>query len=222
MDKEEIALIRRIRYGQIDAKELTALYYDHAGNYRIQFNLLQHPSFSERLALNVIPRLYTIDLIRLVKNPRTNPFIRKRAEMEFVNKYPRYPLGEKLGYMRIAPLTLLNHFIAERDKRILEVMLQNPQCTETLLMKMINREDHNDAKAALYEILVESDWLKRRTIAEAVSYDIDAPIRALLLVLPYLSLENLDRLFSSDQTHRAVKNGITEYLNKRVKGQGRL
>ncbi len=212
MDKLELQIIRKIKFGNINSKELLEIYHNYEGNYRVILFLIQHPSFSEKIALNVIPRLFTVDLLRVIKNRRTNPFIRKRAEIEFVNKYPRYPLGEKIGYMKIAPTSLLNHFIRERDKTLLEVMIKNPQCTEELILKMINLEDGGDGKFNFYEVIVDTEWIKRRQIAEGIANDKSAPIRVMLQILPYLSITNLNKLYNSDYIHKTIKNGITEYL----------
>jgi len=217
LDNNELKLLRRIKYGHIGSEELVSLYNEYAGNYRMRFALVQHPSFPVKTALNIIPSLFTIDLIRLVKNRRTNPFIRKRAEIEFVNKYPRYPLGEKITYMRIAPRSLLNYFIREKDKKILKEMLNNPQCTEELILKMINLEDEGKGKFELYDVLSESEWFKRRMVAEAIANDKTAPIKIILKILPYLSIKNLNKIYSSVNTHKTIKKGITEYLNNRVK-----
>jgi hypothetical protein len=215
LDKE-LALLRRIKYGQISSEELLSLSYEYANNYRVKFALLQHPSFPVRSALNIIPTLFTIDLVRLIKNRRTNPFIRKRAEVEFVNKYPRYPLGEKITYMKIAPLSLLNRFIREKDKRILKEMLNNAQCTEELVLKMINLEDEGKGKFEFYDVLSDTEWYKRRQVAEGIANDKSAPIKIILKVLPYLSVSDLNKMFKSVDTHQTIKRGITEYLNSRV------
>ena len=137
--------------------------------------------------------------------------------MEFINKYPRYPIGEKIGYMKIAPTSLLNYFIRERDKRLLEIILKNPQCTEELILKMINLEDGGEGKFNFYEVIVETEWIKRRQIAEGIANDKNAPIRVMLKIIPYLSISNLNKLFNSDDIHKTIKNGITEYLNNRIK-----
>ncbi len=216
MDKIELQIVRKIKFGNINAKELLDVYYNNEGNYRIVFFLIQHPSFSEKIALNIIPRLFTIDLLRIIKNRRTNPFIRKRAEIEFVNKYPRYAQGEKITYMKTAPISLLNYFICENDIKILNEILDNPQCTEELILKMINREDGLKGKYNFYEVLVNKEWIKRRQIAEGIANDKKAPIKIMLEILPYLTINNLDKLFNSINTHKIIKNGITEYLNNRI------
>jgi len=212
----ELEVLRRIKYGHISSDELLSLSNEYSNSYRIRFALLQHPSFPVKFALNIIPSLFTIDLVKLVKNRRANPFIRKRAEVEFVNKYPRYPLGEKITYMRIAPLSLLNHFINEKDKRILKEIFGNPQCTEELILKMINFEDGGNGKFELYEALSETEWYKRRQVAEGIVNDKSAPIKIILMVLPYLSITDLNELYSSTDIHQTIKRGITEYLNSRI------
>lgn len=136
---QELDLLRKIHFGSVTEDELLDIYYQNPDNYRIRLNLAMHPRFPEKFAIDIIARLFSADLLRVIKNRRTRPNIRKRAEQEFTYKYQRFPLGEKISYMKIAPYSLLNYFIEEKDKHILAVILDNTNCTEELVLKFINR-----------------------------------------------------------------------------------
>jgi hypothetical protein len=209
---QELDLIRKLRFGSVSEQELLDIFYQYRDSYRMKLNLVMHPRFPEKYALNIISHLYAVDLIRVIKNKRTNPFIRKKAELEFREKYKRFPLGEKLSYMKIAPYSLLNYFIGERDKRVLEVMFNNTGCTEELVLKFINREA---ARHVVYEALSSTEWYKRPAVAEAIAHDIQAPIRMLIDILPYISKRTLRKLYEKEGTHQIVKKNIIEYFRKR-------
>lgn len=205
---EELELLRKLHFGAVTEAELLDIHYRYRDDYRMQMNLAMHPRFPEKMAMNIVPRLFAMDLLRVVKNKRTNPFIRKKAEMEFNNRYEKFPLGEKLGYMKFAPQSLLLHHVEEADTRILEVMLNNPNCTEELVLRLINRRS---PRHTVYEVLVNTEWYKRRTVAEATAHDPEAPIRILIDILPFLSKRTLRKLYESDGAHDIVKKSIIRY-----------
>ncbi|MCP5109113.1 MAG: hypothetical protein GY950_37375 [bacterium] len=208
---DELELLRKLHFGSVSEDELMDMFHRFRDNYRMQLNLAMHPKFPEKFALNIIPRLFVIDLIRVIKNKRTNPFIRKKAELEFRQKYNKFALGEKLSYMKIASSGLMRHFIEERDKRVLEVMLNNAACTEELLILFINRKT---PRHDFYEVLLATEWYKRPAVAEAVVYDAEAPIRMLVTVLPYLSRRTLRKLYENEATHDIVKRSIITYYSE--------
>jgi len=208
---QELDLIRKLHFGSVTEQELMDIFYQYRDNYRMKLNLVMHPKFPEKYALNIISYFFAIDLIRVIKNKRTNPFIRKKAELEFSEKYKRFPLGEKLSYMKIAPHSLLNYFMGERDKRVMEVMLKNTGCTEELVLKFINRED---SRNVVYEALSSTEWYMRPAVAEAIAHDTQAPIRMLIDILPYISKRTLRKLYEKKDTHKIVKKNITEYYRR--------
>ncbi len=210
--ENEFELLRKLRFGSIAEQELLDIYYRYRDSYQVLFHLVQHPKFPERFSLNIIPDLFSMDLLRVIKNMRTRPYVRKRAELEFTNRYNKFPMGEKLSYIRIAPYSLLNYFIEEKDARILKVILNNVQCTEELVVKFINRKN---PRFAFYEALDSTEWYKRPQIAELVARDGQAPIKLMLKIVPYLSLDTLKAVYKREDIHRIVKRNIVSYLKQK-------
>lgn len=210
--ENELEILTKLHRQTLPEEELIDIFYQNRDKYRVLLHLTQQPRFPEKLALNIIPKLYPMDLIRVVKNKRTNSAIRKRAELEFVNKYNKYPMGEKLSYIKAAPNSLLNYFIEENEKSILEAILKNTYCTEEVLLKFVNRKTD---KTSFYEALYATEWYKRPQVALAISNDAQAPIRILVAIIPYLSLKHLETLYKSEKTHHIIKKNIIQYLQDR-------
>lgn len=210
--ENELELLTQLYRKTLPEEELIDIFYQNRDKYRVLLQLLQQPRFPEKHALNIIPKLYPMDLIKVVKNKRTNAGIRKRAELEFVNKCKKYPLGEKISYIKVASNSLLNYFIEENEKTILEAILKNPYCSEEILLKFVNRKTD---KTFFYEVLCDTEWYKRPQVALAISHDPQAPIRILVIIIPYLSLKQLEELFKSKKTHQIVKTNIMQYLQDR-------
>lgn len=200
-DTTEIDLLRRIHRGGLSPAELEEMADRFADRYRVQVALIQNPRFPVRRALNFIPSLFPADLMRLIRNKMANPQLRRRAELEFFTKFRRFPLGEKITFARMAPVELLRGLIESKDQRILEVILQNANCTQEVVMTGLLRDGDRES---LFAALNESRWVRQPGIASLISRQPDAPIKILMSVIPWLNSSDLERLESASGTHESI------------------
>jgi len=184
----------------------------HHLDYRGLLHLVQHPKFPQSISLGIISKLFTVDLARVVKNVKTNPFVRKKAENEFMQRYRRLALGEKVSLLKLAPNALLMNLSDENQPQLLETMLNSPNCSEGVVLRFINR--HGE-RSSLYVALDNSPWHMNPAVAAAVAHDPEAPIKIILKVIPYLGLAGLQEMFRDDSTHQIVRDRIREYLEQR-------
>ena len=205
MSNPEIDLLKRLRFGVLSEQELLDIFFQSRGKYRVVCQLIQHPKFPEAQALNVLAELFSMDLIRVIKNKRTNPFVRRKAELEFSLRYEKIPAGEKISHLRMAPLQVLVHLLREKNSRSLQVIFENPECTEDLVLRFLNRPAD---KPPVYEALMATPWPKRPRVAEAVIRDPHAPIRVLLDIVPILNHNQLKWLYEDGNAHQRVKEAI--------------
>ena len=210
--ENEFEILKKLKTGAVTEQELLDIYHLGRDKYNILFHLVQHPKFPERFSLNIVPDLFSMDLVRVMKNTRTRPYVRKKAEIEFTLRYNKLPLGEKLSYMKIAPLALLNYFVEEKDRRIIEVILNNIYCTEELVLKFINRKSR---KYEFYAALDVTEWYKRPLVAESISLDDEAPIKVMLKIIPYLSVNKLKAIYKRKGTHQIVRKNIVNFISQK-------
>jgi len=212
LKKRELDILKKLQSGGIDSKYLIGIYEEFKSNYRIKFNLIQHPAFPVDTSLNVISSLFTTDILNITKNKRSNPFIRKRCEVEFSQRYKKISKGEKISLLKRAPLNLLEHFVNEKDVDILKVILNSPNCTEDLIIKFVNR---GNERIKLYNVLIETDWMKNRRVCYAISFDKEVPIRIWMEIIPYIELRRLKEISEKISLHEIVKRSINGILLKK-------
>jgi len=176
---DALNVIKRLQSSAISQEELEDIHRRHKDEYRVLLHLAQHPKFPQGLALGILSKLFAVDLVRVIKNVKTNPFVRKKAELEFMQRYKRLALGEKSALLKMAPNTLLL------------AILQNPNCSEDVVLRFVNR---GLERSVFYQALGETAWFQSPAVAEAVAHDPEAPIKALLAVIPYLGLTGLQKL----------------------------
>ena len=214
MENTELNILRKLQSGGVDSNYLIGIYEEYKSNYRIKLNLIQHPGFPVDTALNVISSLFTTDLLNVTKNKRTNPFIRKRCEIEFTQRYNKIPKGEKISLMKRAPINLIEHFVDEKDDTILSVLIENPNCTEDLIIKFVNR---GSERAQVYNKLVNTEWIRNRRVCYAISFNKEVPIRVWMEIIPNLQLNRLKDLAKKLGLHENVRRKVEAFLLKRSK-----
>ncbi len=208
-------VIRQLQRSALSLEELEEIHRRYKDDYRVLLGLAQHPRFPQGLALGILSKLFAVDLVRVIKNVRTNPFVRKKAELEFLQRYRRLALGEKISLLKMASNSLLLALIDEDHPRLLQAILQNPSCSEEVVLRFVNRS-HD--RSHFYQALAETAWFRSPTVAEAVAHDPEAPIRILLEIIPHLGLAGLQKLFRNDSTHQAVRDHIRSYIENREAG----
>jgi hypothetical protein len=208
-----IDIIRKLTLASTGQEELEQIYRSYKDDYRVLLNLVQHPKFPQSMSLGIISKLFSPDLVRVVKNVRTNPFVRKKAELEFLQRYRRLALGEKIALLKIAPNALLLALCDENQPQLIETIFNSPHCSEDVVLRFINRS--GGECGAVYDALDRSAWHMNPAVAAAVAHDPEAPIKIVLKIIPYLGLAGLQTLFSDEATHQIVRDRIRDFLLNR-------
>ena len=211
-----LSVIKRLQDSGIGQEELEVIYSQCRNEYRVLLQLAQHPRFPQSLSLGIISKLFAVDLVRVIKNVKANPYIRKKAELEFLQRYKRLALGEKISLLKMAPNVLLFDFSEENDPRLIQVILQNPNCSEEVILRFVNRASE---RVNFYQVLADTAWTQNPAVAEAVAHDREAPIRIILKIIPYLGLAGLQKLFCAEDTHQAIRDHIKLFLDGRWAGR---
>lgn len=211
-----LGVIKRLQSSAISAEELEEIHRQHKDDYRVLLGLVQHPKFPQGVALGIIGKLFAADLVRVIKNVKTNPYVRKKAELEFLQRYRRLALGEKVSLLKMAPNSLLRAFNDEDQPPLLQAILENPNCSEEVVLRFVNRVSD---RSRFYQALAGTSWHQSPVVAEAVAHDPEAPIRILLQIIPYLGLTGLQRLYRGATTHQAVRDRIRAFLDERERGR---
>ena len=216
MAENELDVIHRLKRGEWKRDDLTALYDQYRDRYRVLLHLIQHPRFPDAFALNILSRFYTGDLLMVIRNTQTNPFVRKRAEIEFKIRYPKIPLGEKISLLRVAPYSLLLHFIDENDSRVIQSILGNPNCTEEVLLRFIHRPGD---RSVLYQALDATERHRSVAVSVAIARDPEAPVKMLLKIIPFVGLAELKAMSGDETLHQIVRARVREYLQSKLKAR---
>ncbi len=209
---QALNIIKKLQLASISQDELEEIYRLYKDNYRVLLHLVQHAKFPQSISLGIISKLFSPDLVRVIKNVKTNPFVRKKAELEFRQRYKRLALGEKISLLKIASNSLLLGFSDENQPRLIETIFNNPNCSEDVVLRFINRQSE---RCNVYIALDNTPWHMNPAVAMAVAHDPEAPIKITLKIIPFLGLAGLQKIFKDECTHQVVRDRIREFLLER-------
>lgn len=156
--------------------------------YSVQKELANHPCCPQDISLNILPLLLPIDLLRIAKNMRVSPFLRRQAEAIFLQKWNKIPLGEKISHARRATPYIIKNLKSEKNKMVIKAMLENPSLTEEILLEIINSPQIS------IETITEvfnSPWRNRYRIKFALARCPETPINFTLRIIPELQRNDL-------------------------------
>lgn len=178
--------------------------------YSVQKEMVNHPCCPQEISLNILPGLLPIDLLRVAKNMRVSPFLRRQAETIFLQKWSKIPLGEKISNARIATPFILKNLKSEKNRMVLKAILENPSLTEEILLEFINSP--RISIEAIAEIF-NSHWKNRYKIKYAIARCPVTPISIVLQIIPELQKKDLLSLLN-EPLPSLVKERIIELTKK--------
>ncbi len=209
MADNDLNLIQRLQHSDLSRDELLDIFQQNRDKYRILLHLVMHPKFPESQSLGIISKVYLMDLLKVIKNTRTNPFVRKRSEIEFKIRFQKAALGEQVSLLRAAPASLLLQFVDETRPTLLHTLLHNPNCTEELVVRFINRPQD---RSVVYQELDDTFWHSNPAVSRSIAHDSTAPIKMVIKIIPYVGKSELQRLLADATTHRSVREAIAKRL----------
>jgi len=185
----------------LSAEEVLELYRARGTESRVLLLLLQQPRFPLGEALGALNHLELMDLIRLIRAPRVHPAVREKGMAILETRWERLGKGERKALGRILPFRFLGRLRNEKDPDVVDDILRNPQCTEELLLGILQQS--LDPWAWLVA-LGGTDWVLRPTLARWLMAEKRTPVRTAIAALPALGRRELEHLLREGDQHPAV------------------
>lgn len=180
--------------------------------YSIQKEIVNHHCCPQDISLNILPGLLPIDLLRVAKNLRISPFIRRQAETIFLQKWSKIPLGEKISHARRATPFILKNLKSEQNRMVIKALLENPSLTEEIILELLNFP--KISVVAIEEIL-NSRWKNRYRIKLAIVKCPKTPVQFVLRMVSELRKGDLLTLLN-ESIPPLIRNKILEITKEGI------
>jgi hypothetical protein len=159
------------------------------GYYEIRRDLASHPKTPKVNALRFVSTLYWRDLVKLAREIRTPPAIRRGAELQLVSRLPGLGAGEKRSIARQGGPGVIAQLRRDPDPMVIEALLENPRLTEGSLLPLVSSE--TTKPEILTVVARDKRWGIRYPVRQAVCKNPRTPAVTTLPLLPMLKKSDL-------------------------------
>lgn len=163
-----------------------------ASAYEVRREVVLHPLAPRVLVLDWIGGLFWPDLVRVGRDPRLHPTVRRAAELRLIERLVALSLGEKTAIARSGSVGVIASLRHDPSPRVIAALLENPLLTEPLLMPLLASE--TASPRALATVAASPRWSSRYGVRLALARNPRTPLAASLHLLAALKKRDLAAL----------------------------
>src|SRR6266403_2411353 len=109
-------------------------------SYRVKRALAFHPRTPRLVSLRLLRDLFLMDLAQVAILPGVSAELKRNAEEQLLARLPQLPLGQKITLARRGPARVAGALLAEGHAQVIPVALDNPNVTESQILRVLSRE----------------------------------------------------------------------------------
>jgi len=179
-------------------------------SYRVKRALAFHHRTPRLVSLRLLRDLYLMDLVQLTLSPGVSAELKRNAEDQLLTRLPQIPLGQKVALARRGPARVAGSLLAEGNRQVLTVVLENPHLTESQILKALFRE--SVPPAVVQAVAQHQRWASSYNIRVALVRHPASSLSTVLAYLPNLTVSDLRELTAPG----IVSESLRKYLEAEV------
>ena len=183
-------------------------------NYRVKRALAFHPHTPRLVTLRLVRDLYLMDLVQLALLPGTPAELKRNAEDQLIARLPQLPLGQKLTLARRGPARVAGALLAEGNKQLVDVVLDNAFLTEAQVLKVLSRE--NLPILVLPAIARHRKWSCTYNVRLALVRHPGSSLSTVLTYLPELTVSDLRELAAPGIVSESLRKYLQAEIQRRM------
>jgi hypothetical protein len=184
-------------------------------NYRVKRALAFHPHCPRLASLRFLRELYLMDLVQLALLPGTPAELKRNAEDQLGARLPQLPLGQKLTLARRGPARVAGALLAEGNKQLVDVVLDNAFLTEAQILKVLSRE--NLPIPVIPAIARHRKWSCDYNVRLALVRHPGCPLSTVLSYLPELTVSDLRELAAPGIVAESLRKYLQAEIQRRTR-----
>lgn len=188
-------------------------------NYRVKRALVFHPHCPRLVSLRLIRDLYLMDLVQLALFAGTPAELKRNAEDQLVSRLPQLPLGQRLTLARRGPARVAGALLAEGNKQLVDMVLDNAFLTEAQVLKVLSRE--NLPTPVLPAIARHRKWSCRYNVRLALVRHRGSSLSTVLSYLPELTVSDLRELAAPGIVSESLHKYLQAEIQRRMRPPNR-
>jgi hypothetical protein len=183
-------------------------------NYRVKRALALHPHCPRLVSLRLIRDLYLMDLVQLALLPGTPAELKRNAEDQLIARLPQLPLGQKLTLARRGPARVAGAILAQGNKQLVDVVLDNAFLTEAQVLKVLSRG--NLPIPVLPAVAHHRKWSHAYNVRLALVRHPGSSLSTVLSYLPELTVSDLRELAAPGIVSESLRKYLQSEIQRRI------
>jgi hypothetical protein len=180
---------------------------------KVRMAVVMHPRTPRHVSVPTIRHLYTFELMQVALLPSIQPDVKRAAEEVLIGKLASISLGERTTLARRSSGRVAAALLLDKEERIMQAALANPQMTEVSIVKALKAEHGTELLAPA--VSRHQKWSYRNDVKAALLGNKNTPSGRLIHLAAELPIHLIKDVLRSGRLSSPAKNSLLVVLEKR-------
>jgi hypothetical protein len=180
---------------------------------KVRMAVVMHPRTPRHVSVPTIRHLYTFELMQVALLPSIQPDVKRAAEEVLIGKLASISLGERTTLARRSSGRVAAALLLDKQERIMQAALANPQMTEVSIVKALKAEHGTELLAPA--VSRHQKWSYRNDVKAALLGNKNTPSGRLIHLAAELPIHLIKDVLRSGRLSSPAKNSLLVVLEKR-------
>jgi hypothetical protein len=180
---------------------------------KVRMAVVIHPRTPRHVSVPTIRHLYTFDLMQVALLPSVQPDVKRAAEEVLISKLASISSGERITLARRSSGRVAAAVLLDKEERIMQAALANPQMTEVSIVKVLKAEHGTELLAPA--VSRHQKWSYRNDVKAALLGNRNTPSGRLIHLAAELPINVIKDVLRSGRLSSQAKDSLLAVLEKR-------
>src|SRR6185312_15993222 len=179
---------------------------------KVRMAVVTHQRTPRHVSVPTIRHLYTFELMQVALLPSVLPDVKRAAEEVLISKLASISSGERATLARRSSGRVAAALLLDKEERIMQAALANPQMTEVSIVKVLKAEHGTELLAPA--VSRHQKWSYRNDVKAALLGNKNTPSGRLIHLAAELPVNLLKDVLRSGRLSSHAKNSLMAVLEK--------
>jgi hypothetical protein len=180
---------------------------------KVRIAVVMHPRTPRHVSVPTIRHLHTFELMHVALVPSVQPDVKRAAEEVLISKLASISSGERITLARRSSGRVAAALLLDKEDRIMQAALANPQMTEVSIVKVLKAEHGTELLAPA--VSRHQKWSYRNDVKAALLGNKNTPSGRLIHLAAELPVNLIKDVLRSGRLSSHAKNSLMAVLEKR-------
>lgn len=181
---------------------------------KVRLALVAHPRTPRHVSVPLMRGLHTFELKQIALQPALAADVKRAAEEVLIGRLTSLSSGERLSLAKQASGRVAAALLPDKEERIVQAALLNPQMTEMYIVKALKAETGTERLAPA--VAHHTKWFHRTEVKAALLGNRNTPLARAVQIATDLPLHALKDVMRNARLASNVSKYLREVLAKRA------